>query len=611
MKNERRSFGKLVVAGALVVSFCSLGSGQTRTGGKPAADSEEYYKYSFGIFGGIQTWKLQQSTTNPNTLAPGGAVGVRADQDFLRYIGVEEAWTFYAVNNARFKAVSNPAYDVVGFGSRNGQVFIGPLFYLTPPSSPVRPFFTIGPGFQYFWMTRDAKNQGEARPAYNAPRLEGRNGPAIIFGGGVKSTFRERFAIRVDVHGVLAENPHFNLSEMATGPGSLFVKHRGSQLGLQATLGLDFKFGKKVPPPAPAPPPPPPPPPPPGPKDMTVNVSASPSTVCPGETVRVTASTNAPSPTYQWSINGEQTSTAETLNFGTTGRAAGTYNVSVTINAPGYNAGNGSTTVTVREYRPPSGTVSASPSEITVGQTSTISSNFNNQCGGNIQPATCTASEGTVSGNTYNSTGVQFDASIRGEQQKTVTITCTARDDRGSGSASTTVVVKKPANREATRLPDLVFARNNARVNNCGKRLLLEQLKTYLDQDPTGKVVFVGHVDGNEPNRTRLDQRRALNAAAIISAGSGICLNFAPANILVRGAGTEQGGVDFQPYFCGTAASPKTTERSGQAVNANDRRAQYRRVEVWFVPTNGNLPASAGDARDATSLGVTKLGCPK
>jgi hypothetical protein len=46
-------------------------------------------------------------------------------------------------------------------------------------------------------------------------------------------------------------------------------------------------------------------------------------------------------------------------------------------------------------------------------------------------------------------------------------------------------------------------------------------------------------------------------------------------------------------------------------VTSADSRAQYRRVEVWFVPTNGVMPPSAGNAKDAGSLGVSKIGCPR
>ena len=600
---NKMMFRNLAVTGAVVLSFCSLASAQ--------GSDDEGYKYSIGVFGGVQFWKLQQKdTTTPNTFAPGGTIGFRADQEFWRYVGLEESWNFYSVNNARFKAVPGGSVDVVGLGARNGQVFIGPLFYLTPPGSKIRPFFTFGPGFEYFWPTRTAKVQAQTNPSLDAPRLQGRSGPAFIFGGGVKYTLNDRWQLRADAHGMWSEDPNFNLSGISAGPGSLVVREGGSQLGLQATIGIDFKLGKKEVPPPPAPPPPPPPPP--QPKELTVSVSAGVNNVCPGETVPVTARTNLPADvtgTYQWAINGENTSSAQNLSFGTTGRNAGNYTVSVTVNAPGYNPGSGSTSVSIRPYRPPTGTVTATPNDLTVGDKALLSSSFRNECDGIVHAAVYTASEGSVSGNTYDSSTVQFDASNRGDQSKTVTITATATDDRSSGTATTRVVVHKPANKEATRLPDLVFARNNARVNNCGKRLLLEQLKTYLDQDPTGKVVFVGHVDNREIKG--LDKKRALNAAAIISAGKGICLNFNAGQILVAANGADQGSVDFQPYFCGTSASPKTTEKAGQAVSASDKRAQYRRVEVWFVPTNGNLPPSGANGQDAASQGVASLGCPR
>jgi outer membrane protein OmpA-like peptidoglycan-associated protein len=470
----------------------------------------------------------------------------------------------------------------------------------------VRPFFTVGPAFDYFWPTSSANSQGLSNPAYGALNLQNRNGAALSFGGGIKFHVGDRISVRTDARGTWTTNPHFNVTAMPGAPGTVYIPQNGSQLGLQASIGLDWSWHKNAAPPPPPSAPPPPPPPAPG--SISASLSASPATVCPGESVQVTASSNAPdSASYQWTINGESTSQAKVLTFGTNGREAGNYNIGLSISAPGFNTGTGTTSVTVRAYVPPSGSASASPSEVYVGEISTISANFTNQCDGPVQPPVCTASEGSVSGMTYSSASVQFDASISGDQQKNVTITCTAKDDRSSGTATTSIVVKKKANLQAIRLPDIVFARNNARVNNCGKRVLLEELKTYLDRDPTGKVVLVGHIDAGELKKLRLDEHRALNAAAIISAGKGICLNFNPSQIMVQSSGEDQGGADFKPYFC----EASVTERGGSRVTAADKRAEYRRVEVWFVPTNGMMPASAGSAKDASSLGVGTLGCPK
>jgi outer membrane protein OmpA-like peptidoglycan-associated protein len=623
MINKLRSFGIFALAGALLLGCSFSATAQSTSGAKVRSDDDrEWYKYSIGVFGGVQFWKNETRTNNsifstvpltpifnvgnPDSFAPGGAAGIRADQDFWKYVGVEEAWTVYAVNNLRLVSVQPYPTQVNGFGARNGQVFIGPLFYLTPRGTRVRPFFTVGPALQYWWPTSDAHAQGLAGAAYGNPNLERRTGAALGFGGGVKFHLTERVSFRTDARGTWTTNPHFNVTAMPGGPGSVYIPQKGSQLGLQASIGLDWSWHKNEVAPPPAPPPPPPPPPAPG--AINVSLSASPASVCPGESVQVTATTNAPdSASYQWTINGESTSQAKTLTFGTNGREAGNYNVGLTLSAPGFNTGTGSTSVTVRPYVPPSGSASASPSEIFAGDTSTITANFTNQCDGPVQPPVCTASEGTVSGMTYNSAGVQFDPSISGDQQKNVTITCTAKDDRSSGTATTSIVVKKKANLQAIRLPDIVFARNNARVNNCGKRVLLEELKTYLDRDPSGKVVLVGHIDAGELKKLRLDEHRALNAAAIVSAGKGICLSFNPSQIMVQSSGEDQGGADFKPYFCEASVQ----ERGGSRVTAADKRAEYRRVEVWFVPTNGTMPASAGSAKDAGSLGVGKLGCPK
>src|SRR5271170_7091337 len=150
MKNRLRSFGGFALAGALLYSCSLSGLAQTTSGAKATSDDRDWYKYSIGIFGGEQFWKNQSGNHesvannplgggygNPISFAPGGALGVRANQDFLNYLGVEEAWTFYARNNIRLVPVQPYTAETVGFGNYDGQVYIGPLFYLTPRGSRV------------------------------------------------------------------------------------------------------------------------------------------------------------------------------------------------------------------------------------------------------------------------------------------------------------------------------------------------------------------------------------------------------------------------------------------------------------------------------------------
>src|SRR5688572_29847588 len=98
----------------------------------------------------------------------------------------------------------------------------------------------------------------------------------------------------------------------------------------------------------------------------------------------------------------------------------------------------------------------------------------------------------------------------------------------------------------ARRLPDIIFPSGSARVNNCGKRVLLEELKTAIAADSSGKVVLVGHTSAKEAGKSGLDRQRALNAAAVLSAGSGVCTAFPASQILVEAAGAVDNGVAFQ-----------------------------------------------------------------
>jgi len=250
-------------------------------------------------------------------------------------------------------------------------------------------------------------------------------------------------------------------------------------------------------------------------RDLGLGLRPDKTEVCPGGTIRVTPSAAVipDGASLNWTVNGEPISQAQTLEFGTAGRSAGSYRIGLKISAPGYNDASAETAVTVQRYTPPSGTVQASPAEIWAGEKSTLSANFTaGQCGGTLSRPQFAASEGTISGNEFDSSGVQFDPSNTSEQRKTVRIAANVSDGTGSGSANTSVVVKKKATAKASRLPDIIFPAGSARVNNCGKRVLLETLKTMTNNDPTAKVVFVGHqtkADGKKPG---LDQKRALNA---------------------------------------------------------------------------------------------------
>jgi len=399
-----------------------------------------------------------------------------------------------------------------------------------------------------------------------------------------------------------------------------------NQHNVRWAAGFLFTFGGE----RPTPPPPPPPPPPPAartkvcpggstvpieqdcPKlDVRLGIRANPNQICQGAIASVGPEGTLPAGAVtQWAINGAPFSQGQQLAFDSTGRDPGDYRINLKVTADGYNDASADTVVSVLGYVAPSGTLTASPSEIFLGDKATLSASFTaGRCGGALGPVSLSTTEGYAGGNQFDSTGIQFAPPSTSEQRKTIAITARVSDEKGSATAQANVVVKQRALTSATRLPDVLFAQGSDRVNNCGKRVLLEELRNLEGNDPGGKVAFVGHAAEGEQASKDLDLRRALNAAAVISAGKEVCTAFPASQIFITTAGAADNGVAFQPNFCG--GSTALAERPGQDVAASDEMAKYRRVEVWFVPTGGAPPASGADAKDAVALNVSRLGCPR
>jgi outer membrane protein OmpA-like peptidoglycan-associated protein len=217
-------------------------------------------------------------------------------------------------------------------------------------------------------------------------------------------------------------------------------------------------------------------------------------------------------------------------------------------------------------------------------------------------PVRYAASEGTITGTTFDSSSLSFDANGAGQQQKVVRLTATETDSRNqtaTGNANVTVTYIRPAQRT-----DIVFPNRSSRVNNAAKRYLIEQLTPKLRADPGSTVILIGHRDMSETGRAsaNLDTQRVLNTAAVLSAGTGVCPSLDLSRIQVSYAGTDQ---TDPPMPFGDAS---VKERSGQG--ATDQRAQFRRVEVWFIPSGADRPSVAG-LQPAPEREVKAKGCPK
>jgi hypothetical protein len=221
---------------------------------------------------------------------------------------------------------------------------------------------------------------------------------------------------------------------------------------------------------------------------------------------------------------------------------------------------------------------------------------------------------------TFDSKPVKFD--LNGPAQtKTVEINGKATDDRGE-SATCSTSVKVDYKPPVIRFDDIIFAKDSSRVNNCGKRILLEELAARA-ADPNFDVVLIGHYDKDEAPKTKLqkanslDRRRVLNAYAILTGGASktgkaTCANLDKSRIKVDWVADDQTD-EKKPGLCGTSTRTEAKERHGAGVTTAD---ENRRVEVWLVPHSGaSNPAGFKTAQDLgtkeTERELKKLGCPK
>jgi hypothetical protein len=329
--------------------------------------------------------------------------------------------------------------------------------------------------------------------------------------------------------------------------------------------------------------------------------------VCAGDTLELRATTTGvPSDaTYSWTVNGSSVSGSGSMATINTSSLSGSATATLTISAGGITK-SANASFRVLGGGPPTVNFEQPRSPITVGEKVTLNATgtADGNCGG--VTVVCRASEGTVSGNVYDSSTVSFDPRATQRQEKTVVITCTGTDARGqTGSATRNITVTSSPT--ARRLDDIVFAKNNARVNNCAKRLLLEELTPMLRDNPGSQVILIGHRDSGEAGKT-LDRMRVLNTAAVLSAGTGICPSLELDRVKVKMVGTDQTS-QTRPSFCG--ASTNIKERAGSSVSESDAKSQYRRVEIWFVPAGASAPSDAGDAQAAPASDIKKLRCPR
>ncbi len=582
-------------------------------------------------------------------LVNGGVGGLRATYNASKWIGLE-VWGDFAQANGRFLTPNRAGLPNYTFGSRVYQFGLNPIFNLRPRGSKVQPYLTVGANSAQFTPTSQAKSQARsaANAVFGAQNLNDNLQVALNYGGGIKFHLSDHLGLRFDARGFWSRNPTFGLPNYPTG--GLYIPARQKINGMEATVGLVFYVGEKKCPPMP------PPPPPPAPLQQGAITGAEGQTICQGKPVSLHSTASGPAGhtlKYAWTLNG-QASGSDSADFSFTPNNTGDFTVAVTVTDPTPPPAppvkpkdvpvrcwvqptppppaapvTATTTITVAETTPQITSVSASPTTLSCAadkngtHTATLTAAAQaGACGGNLTYK-WTVSEGSVTNDT--SANATFDASTLNfeggsqNQSKTVTATVTVTTEGGKTASQTTqITVNCPP--QWVRLPDVIFAKNNARVNNCGKNVLIEQAAPRVAQGQY-TIVLVGHRDNDEkenapavrgrgrrrPTPNALDEQRALNAAAVLSGGTGTCASIDPSRIMIDWVGTDQTS-DTQPALCGTSNLPAQKERKGSTVTEADKN---RRVEVYLVPNPQSMPPAIKNARPLPADQMKALGCPK
>jgi opacity protein-like surface antigen/outer membrane protein OmpA-like peptidoglycan-associated protein len=623
----------LVVVGAQAVVPFAANAQDTRQ--NAAVHAEE----TFGIveasaFGGITNFGRVGAGLG-TSLGKGADVGVRFTVNPNDFLGIELNGSAYGDHKLKFSNQPRPGVNLPQLDVHVYQMAINALGYFTPRENKVRPFLTVGFGPSFYTPNDRATAAARALdPSFGLSNFSSDTRLTLNYGAGVKWKVHPHIGLRVDVRGLAGQNPKFSLPNSSTTGGAFIPSDKHIQ-GVQATVGLSLYFGKLS-----GPPPPPRrcpdgslplpdgscPKPPDEVKPHSLNggtITASATSICPGETA--TFSSNASDPlghsmNYQWSVDGSNQGSASSYTY--TAGAPGDYRIGLRVSDttndhPAEPVNVSAITLHVKNYGAPTvSSVTVTPSDLERRQTAVLHATASSSECNSPLTFSWSATEGVVNGSTadaqYDSSSVTFNEADRSRpQSKRVTITVTVSCRGGSASGSTNVTVNYIATYK--HFGDIVFKKNDARVNNCGKRALIEQLYPLLTANPNYDVVLVGHIDDNEVPKRKgakgwsLDKDRVLNTAGVLSGGGGTCTALEHSRIRGVWVGSAQ-GTEFIPPPC-TVSTEAPKERKGYDVDPNE--AKNRRVEIWLVPKGLGPPPVAANAADLSEADLKRVGCPK
>ena len=435
---------------------------------------------------------------------PGGTVVGATVPDFNKGWGAQFT---YNVNNWVGLAVDGNGHYNDNFGDAHSLMF-GPQFKLR--TEHFVPFAEALLGVQFF-SPNHFPNQDAA---------------AYAFGGGIDYPITRRFSVRaVQVDYVGSYYDKVSLP----GEDNTFK-------GVRLQAGVLFNFGVPA---AEGP--------------VSLACSIAPQAVDAGVPVKVTVTPTGFLPkrtlSYSYASNGGKiAANAPSASVDTTGVAPGSYTVNAKVvdNGKGKHQQTASCTATfaINQPHPPVLSVSANPTSLKPGDTSTITATGSSPDNRPLSYS-CTSTAGRLTGN-----GPIYTLETSGVPEGTITVNCTVSDDRNlTATASTAVTVSAPPPPPPPTAKDfgsIDFKRDlkrPTRVDNEAKGEL-DRYADALAAAPDAKGVVVGYATAREDTPKKGSKkspdfaaRRAVNTKDYVTKEKGID----PARIEPRtGTGDDQ-----------------------------------------------------------------------
>ena len=622
--------------------------------------------FEVNLFGGAHFFKRQDDPPNQE-IVNGGLAGFRFTQNVWNYVSLEQTAMVNGTANLGYR-IPGTNFDY-GLGARLRQFHFNPVLHLKPREARVRPFVTMGFGFDYFGITEEARRQvgsGVLTPFRQVTNLESQFRPAFNYGGGIKAKLTERIGLRFDLRGFVTATPDFGVSP--SGPAGAILYTRTTPLSaIQTTGGINFYLGTIDQGPV---------------CEFRVgSIEPATSTIWLTEgasfKVPVTNSCMGVTPTFKWTVGGQPVAGDEMIAV--TGTIAGTEPVKVVVEADTTKivdrktrnylkkfpimAAERSASLTVKQPVIELVSVTVEPESINFNGTARITSviRYEGPAAGEDVVVIYRATDGRLSSNSPNAKvaadGRSVEHTLRlrpgntsdyvtlntdgirlapGAPPRRVEVEVEVRDQKGKilvtkrAPNGLTILAPpappppaaEPPKLQPIQLDDVVFGKGSARgaaaaarVNNCGKRIL-DQVYERAVASGQYDVLLVGHYDAVESllkvrdaktkTSRSLDEERVLQVAAVLSAGVEPCKRLERSRIKVAYVGAEQLS-PFKTSLCEATVK----ERASGKINAADGNARNRRVEIWLVPKGGPMPNGIAGIQDAPTSEITSKGCPK